>query len=63
MAGPEAKESHRTEQLCNDLVEVIEVGMHGTRLFWQQNLKEEDWGFLLIDTRRDLNKKNQTDIR
>ena len=27
-------------------------------LLWQQHLKEEDWGFLLIDMRNSFNEEN-----
>ena len=32
------------------------------RIMWKQHSQEEDWGFLLIDTRNALNKDNRTEM-
>ena len=33
----------------------VEGGIHAVRLLWQKHAQEEDWGFLLIDTRNAFN--------
>ena len=48
------------KQLCGGLEAGIEGGMHAVRLLWQQHAQEEDWGFLLIDTRNYFNGENCT---
>ena len=32
--------------------------IHVVRSLWQQHAQEEDWGFLLIDTRNTFNEEN-----
>ena len=38
----------------------IEGAIQAARLQWAQHLEEEDWGFLLIDSRNAFNEENQT---
>ena len=55
MTGQEAKAAWGTEQLSGGVEAGIEGRIHTMRLLWQQHSQEEDWGFLLIDVRNELN--------
>ena len=62
VTGAEAKEACGAEQLCRGLEAGIEGGIHAVRLLWKNHAQEEDWGFLLIDTRNPFNEKNRTSM-
>ena len=38
----------------------IEGAIHAMRVLWDEHKKEEDWDFLLIDTRNAFNEENRT---
>ena len=60
VTGEESKEAYGTDQPCGGLEAGIKGGIHVTRLFWKNHSEEDDWGFLLIDTCNELEKKNRT---
>ena len=49
-----------TEQLAGGVEAGIERAIHAVHLQWAQHSHEEDWGFLLIDTRNEFNEENRT---
>ena len=59
-AGPEAKSACGTTQLTGVLEAGIEGSIHVMRLLYEEHRKEEDWGFLLIDTCNRFNEENRT---
>ena len=60
VSGPEAKAACGTTQLAGVLEAGIEGAIHTMRVLWDEHKKEEDWGFLLIDTRNAFNEENRT---
>ena len=48
VAGQEAKAACGTTQLTGGLEAGIEGAIHAMRVLWDENNKEEDWGFILI---------------
>ena len=60
VTGEEAKESCGADQLYGRLGAGIVGGMHVVRLLWQNHAQEEDWGFLLIDTRNLFSEEDRT---
>ena len=38
----------------------IEGAIYAMRVLWDEHMKEEDWGFLLIDARNAFNEENRT---
>ena len=60
VTGQEAKAACGTEQLAGGLEAGIEGAIHSMRLLWEQHSQEEEWGFLLIDTRNAFNEENRT---
>ena len=60
--GVEAKEACGTDQLYGGREAGTEEGIHMVRLLWQQNAHDEDWGFLLIDSRNVFNEENRTSM-
>ena len=57
-AGPDTKEYGWMEQLFRGIGTGIEGGIHAMQLIRQKHSQEEDWGFVFIDARNDLNKDN-----
>ena len=51
VTAAEAKEACATENLCGGLDAWIKGRIHTVKLLWKQYAQQEDWGFLLIDTR------------
>ena len=60
VAGPEAKSAYGTTQLAGGLEAGIEGAIHAMRVFFEERMKEEDWGFLLIDARNAFIEENRT---
>ena len=60
VARMEAKTACGTTQLVGGLEAGIEGDIHAMGLLWEDHRKEEDWGFLLIDTRNTFNEENRT---
>ena len=62
LAGPEAKAACGTTQIAGGLEAGIEVSIYEMRGLWEEHKTEEDWGFLLIDTRDAFNEENRTSM-
>ena len=60
VTGQEAKAALGTEQLSGGVKAWIQGGIHDMRLLWSHHSQEEDFGFLPIDARKDLNEENRT---
>ena len=57
--GGKSKATCGKEQLAGGAEAGIEGVIHDIHLLYTQNSQEEDWGFLLIDTRNALNEENR----
>ena len=53
--GQEAKEACGNAQLCAGPEAVIEGGDHAACSPWNDNINDEEWGFLLVNARNALN--------
>ena len=60
--GKEANYACRKYQLSGGVYEGIEGRIHAMPALWEEHSQEEDWGFLLIDTRNSLNGENWADM-
>ena len=45
-------------QICSELKEVIDRALHGVQVIWDANSSTENWGFLLVDTKKAFNEIN-----
>ena len=59
-AGPEANSACGSTQLAGSLEAWIEGAIHAMRVLLEEQRREEDWGFLLIDARNAFNEENRT---
>ena len=57
--GKEDNAACGTEHLAGGLEAGIEGGIRTMCLLWSQNSEDEDWGFLLVDTRNAFYEENQ----
>ena len=60
VAVPEAKVAYGTNHIAGGVEAGIEVAIHVMRVLWEEHNQEEEWGFLLIDARNELNEENRT---
>ena len=60
--GARGKGSLRETQLTGRVEAGIEGVIHAMRVLWEEHKQEEDWGFLLIDTRNAFNMENRTSM-
>ena len=58
----EAKAACGTEQLAGGVEEGIEGSIHSMRVLWEEQSREEEWMFLLIDARNAFNEEKQTSL-
>ena len=56
--GPESPIACQYEQLCAGLKAGIDGAFRGVLSIWDTELTTEDWGFLLLDTKKALNEIN-----
>ena len=59
VCGDKATDACGVEQLCAGLEAGIKGLVHAARLLWQTHAEEEEWGFLLVDAKRAVNKGNK----
>ena len=60
VAGGQAKDACGTSQLCAGLEAGIEGAVHAVNALWDVHQHDDDWGFLLVDTRNAFNEGNRT---
>ena len=55
---PEATMACQDDQMCDRLKARIDGTVHGIQAIWDKNLTTEDWGYVLVDTKKLFNEIN-----